>query len=114
MTETLFTNARVVLPDEILEGTVIVRDGKVFEVIAGNVAAPAEDIDGDYLVPGLVELHTDHLESHYMPRPGVAWPAIPAVMAHDAQIAAAGITTVFDALRAGSFEPVDRSAGLIP
>ena len=110
MTETLFTNARVVLPDEILEGTVIVRDGKVFEVIAGNVAAPAEDIDGDYLVPGLVELHTDHLESHYMPRPGVAWPAIPAVMAHDAQIAAAGITTVFDALRAGSFEPVDRSA----
>jgi alpha-D-ribose 1-methylphosphonate 5-triphosphate diphosphatase len=98
------------LPDEIVEGTVIVRNGKVFEVIAGNVAAPAEDIDGDYLIPGLVELHTDHLESHYLPRPGVAWPAIPAVMAHDAQIAAAGITTVFDALRAGSFEPGDRSA----
>ena len=110
MTETLFTNARVVLPDEIIEGTVIVRDGKVFEIIEGNVAAPAEDMEGDYLIPGLVELHTDHLESHFLPRPGVAWPAIPAVMAHDAQIAAAGITTVFDALRAGSFEPGDRSA----
>lgn len=110
MIETLFTNARIVLPDEVIEGTVVVRDGKVFEVIAGDVAASAEDVEGDYLIPGLVELHTDHLESHYVPRPGVAWPAIPAVMAHDAQIAAAGITTVFDALRAGSFEPGDRSA----
>ena len=110
MTETLFTNARIVLPDEIVEGTVVVRDGRVFEVIADRVASPAEDLEGDFLIPGLVELHTDHLESHYLPRPGVAWPAIPAVMAHDAQIAAAGITTVFDALRAGSFEPGDRSA----
>lgn len=110
MIETLFTNASIVLPDEIVKGTVVVRDGKVFEVIEGNVAAPAEDMEGDYLLPGLVELHTDHLESHYLPRPGVAWPAVPAVMAHDAQIAAAGITTVFDALRAGSFDPGDRSA----
>ncbi len=110
MIETLFTNARILLPDEIVEGTVIVRDGKVFEVVQGKVAASAEDMDSDYLIPGLVELHTDHLESHYLPRPGVAWPAIPAVMAHDAQIAAAGITTVFDALRAGAFEPGDRSA----
>jgi len=110
MTDTVFTNARIVLPDEVIEGTVVVRDGRVLEVIAGRVAAPAEDLDGDYLMPGLVELHTDHLESHYLPRPGVAWPAVPAVMAHDAQIAAAGITTVFDALRAGSFEPGDRSA----
>lgn len=110
MTETVFTNARIVLPEEVVEGTLVVRDGKVFEVIAGRVAASGEDLDGDYLMPGLVELHTDHLESHYLPRPGVAWPAVPAVMAHDAQIAAAGITTVFDALRAGSFEPGDRSA----
>ena len=110
MIETLFTNARILLPDEIVEGTVIVRDGKVFEVVQGKVAASAEDMDSDYLIPGLVELHTDHLESHYLPRPGVAWPAIPAVMAHYAQIAAAGITTVFDALRAGAFEPGDRSA----
>jgi alpha-D-ribose 1-methylphosphonate 5-triphosphate diphosphatase len=110
MIETLFTNARILLPGEVVEGTVIVRDGRVFEVIEGNVSSPAEDLHGDYLIPGLVELHTDHLESHYVPRPGVAWPAIPAVMAHDAQIAAAGITTVFDALRAGSFEPGDHSA----
>lgn len=99
------------LPDEVVEGTVVVRDGRIFEILDGRVvSAPAEDLDGDFLIPGLVELHTDHLESHYHPRPGVTWPAVPAVMAHDAQIVAAGITTVFDALRAGSFDPGDLCA----
>src|SRR5690606_6358778 len=64
----------------------------------------------DYLIPGLVELHTDHLESHFTPRPGVRWNAIAAVQAHDAQIATSGITTVFDCLRLGS----DESEGFRP
>ena len=111
MSQSIFTHARIVLPDEVVNGTVVVRDGRIFDILDGEVvSAPAEDMEGDFLIPGLVELHTDHLESHYHPRPGVAWPAIPAVMAHDAQIAAAGITTVFDALRAGTFEPGDLSA----
>jgi alpha-D-ribose 1-methylphosphonate 5-triphosphate diphosphatase len=110
MSETAFTNARIVLANEVVDGTLLVRNGAVAEVAAGRAAAPAEDFEGDYLLPGIVELHTDHLESHYHPRPGVNWPAVPAVMAHDAQIAAAGITTVFDALRAGTFDPGDLSA----
>ncbi len=110
MTETVFTNARIVLPGETLDGTVVVRDGRIFEVIEGNVGRADEDLGGDYLMPGLVELHTDHLENHYHPRPGVAWPPVPAVIAHDAQVVAAGITTVFDALRAGTFDPGDLSA----
>ena len=28
-----------------------------------------EDLGGDFLLPGLVELHTDHLEAHFAPRP---------------------------------------------
>ena len=52
-------------------------------------------------MPGLIELHTDNLEKHFSPRPGVKWPAVPAVMAHDTQIAAGGITTVFDSLSLG-------------
>lgn len=110
MSEMVFTNARIVLAGEVVDGTLIVRDGVIAEVTASRAAAPSEDFEGDYLLPGLVELHTDHLENHYHPRPGVSWPAIPAVMAHDAQIAAAGITTVFDALRAGTFDPGDLSA----
>lgn len=101
--ETVFRNARIVLDDEILKGSVVVRDGRIADVSEGY-SALGEDFDGDYLMPGLIELHTDHLESHYSPRPGVRWGKLAAIQAHDAQIAASGITTVFDCLRMGSDE----------
>lgn len=102
--EKVFSNAKIVTASEIIEGAVLLRDGLIADVTRGSVSAANTDLEGAYLLPGLVELHTDHLESHYRPRPGVAWPAIGALLAHDAQIAAAGITTVFDALRAGAFD----------
>ncbi|MBN9068790.1 MAG: alpha-D-ribose 1-methylphosphonate 5-triphosphate diphosphatase [Rhizobiales bacterium] len=101
--ETILRNARVVLEDEIVTGSVIMRDGLIAGVDTGN-SATGEDMEGDYLVPGLVELHTDHLEQHYAPRPGVLWDSIAALQAHDAQVAGSGITTVFDCLRLGSDE----------
>lgn len=91
------------LEDEIVTGSVIMRDGLIADVDTGN-SATGEDMEGDYLVPGLVELHTDHLEQHYAPRPGVLWDSIAALQAHDAQVAGSGITTVFDCLRLGSDE----------
>ena len=101
-TEIVLTNARVVTCDAEFDGTVVVRDGLIADVITGRSHVPgAIDLDGDYLVPGLVELHTDNLEKHFAPRPGVKWPSLPAVMAHDTQVAAAGITTVFDSLSLG-------------
>jgi len=100
--ETILTNARVVTIDAEFDGTVVVRDGRIVSVDEGRSDAPgAMDLDGDYLLPGLVELHTDNLEKHFAPRPGVKWPSMPALMAHDTQIAAAGITTVFDSLALG-------------
>lgn len=98
--ELILSNARVVLPDAVISGCVVVRDGRIDDVEEG-VTRVGEDMDGDYIIPGLVELHTDHLETHYAPRPGVRWNPRAAVQAHDAQIAASGITTVFDALRCG-------------
>jgi alpha-D-ribose 1-methylphosphonate 5-triphosphate diphosphatase len=100
--ETILTNARVVTLDAEFDGTVVIRDGRIVEVNTGrSCAAGATDLEGDYLVPGLVELHTDNLEKHFAPRPGVKWPSVPAMMAHDTQVAAAGITTVFDSLALG-------------
>lgn len=110
MTEHVFKNARIVLSGEVIDGSLMVRNGNIVAFDSGPTSVPGEDMDGDYLLPGLVELHTDHLEQHYHPRPGVTWPAISAVMAHDAQITASGITTVYDALRAGTFDPNDLSA----
>jgi alpha-D-ribose 1-methylphosphonate 5-triphosphate diphosphatase len=101
MGETSFTNARIVLADAIVEGSLVSQDGIITSIDAG-AAQSGQDLDGDYLIPGLVELHTDHLENHYRPRPGVFWDARASLHAHDVQIAGSGITTVFDAVRIGS------------
>jgi len=101
--ETVFHNAHVVLDDEIISGSILIRDGKIAEISEGP-SRLGEDFEGDYIIPGLIELHTDHLESHYSPRPGVRWMKTAAIQAHDSQVAASGITTVFDCLRMGSDE----------
>ncbi|WP_289035119.1 alpha-D-ribose 1-methylphosphonate 5-triphosphate diphosphatase [uncultured Roseibium sp.] len=105
-----FKNARLVLPDSVMDGALQVEEGKIADISAATTAA-GHDLEGDYLIPGLVELHTDHLEVHYAPRPKVRWNPVSAVQAHDAQIACAGITTVFDALRVGMDEDADLRAG---
>ena len=74
------------------------RGGRYWPLVgAGRV-----DVEGDYLAPGLIEMHTDNAEKHFEPRPGVIWPdALAAMLAHDAQLAAAGVTTVYDSVCAG-------------
>lgn len=99
----LIHNARLVLADRIVEeGWLAVAGGIIVELGEGRPPERGLDLSGDLLLPGLIELHTDHLESHYVPRPKVRWNPLAAVLAYDAQIAASGITTVFDSLRVGS------------
>lgn len=107
----VFRNARVVTRDEVFHGTVRVRDGLLADLARGDsAAAGAIDCEGDHLLPGLVELHTDNLEKHMTPRPKVRWNPAAAAMAHDAQMASAGVTTVFDAIACG--DVMDGSARL--
>ncbi len=103
-------NARIVLPDSVVLGHLDVSDGNI-DVVGAGLGGAGEDLQGDYLIPGLVELHTDHLESHYSPRPGVRWDPLAAIQAHDAQIATAGITTVLDCLRMGADESASFESG---
>lgn len=106
--QTILTNARIVLADQVMEGSVEMAGGVITAI--GSSSSRGVDLEGDFLIPGLVELHTDHLETHYAPRPKVRWHPVAAVQAHDAQIAASGITTVFDAIRVGTDEHADMGA----
>ena len=99
----ILANAMLVLPEETLRGSLVVRDGLIAAIDHGTAVPPgAIDCHGDFVCPGLVELHTDNLERHISPRPRVDWPHHAAIAAHDAELASTGITTVFDALRVGS------------
>ncbi|NJM82159.1 MAG: alpha-D-ribose 1-methylphosphonate 5-triphosphate diphosphatase, partial [Tabrizicola sp.] len=102
-TETILANARLVLPGETLRGSLRMADGRIADIAEGaGVPQGAIDCAGDLVMPGLIELHTDNLERHIEPRPKVDWPHAAAIIAHDAELASVGITTVFDALRVGS------------
>ncbi len=106
MPETLtLANARLILPDGEMIGRVTLAGGEIVELARGAaVPLGAVDCGGDIVAPGLVELHTDNLERHLRPRPSAHWPIKPAIAAHDAELAACGITTVYDAIRVGSIE----------
>ncbi|MFT5651935.1 MAG: alpha-D-ribose 1-methylphosphonate 5-triphosphate diphosphatase [Pseudorhodobacter sp.] len=103
MPQTVLANAMLVLPNEVIEGAICVEGGKIIALDQGNtVPTGAIDCEGDLIMPGLIELHTDNLERHMEPRPKVNWPHASAIIAHDAELTSVGITTVFDALRVGS------------
>ncbi|MGE6386791.1 alpha-D-ribose 1-methylphosphonate 5-triphosphate diphosphatase [Pseudomonas sp. NPDC078416] len=115
LNEQILTNAKIVTAERVFTGTVVLRDGLISEVDQSiSRLAQAQNLNGDYLLPGLVELHTDNLEKHLSPRPGVDWPSASAVMSHDAQIIAAGITTVFDALSIGDVNPKGKRMQQLP
>jgi alpha-D-ribose 1-methylphosphonate 5-triphosphate diphosphatase len=98
----VLANAEVVTAEARFRGSVTVAGGVIVAVEAGGqLAAGAVDCQGELLLPGLIDLHTDHCERHAVPRPGVHWDPLQAAIAHDAQIASAGITTVFDSLVVG-------------
>jgi alpha-D-ribose 1-methylphosphonate 5-triphosphate diphosphatase len=109
-TETVIGNARIVLADRVIEhGWVAFADGKVAEVGEGDAPWVREDAGGDLVMPGLIELHTDHLEAHYIPRPKVYWNPLAAVISYDGQLATSGITTVLDSVRVGREDETDET-----
>ncbi|MEO0773214.1 MAG: alpha-D-ribose 1-methylphosphonate 5-triphosphate diphosphatase [Pseudomonadota bacterium] len=104
MTQThVLANATLILPGETVTGAIAFSGDQITDISTGSaVPVGATDCDGDYVSPGLIELHTDNLERHIQPRPKVDWPHDAAILAHDAELAGTGITTVFDAMRVGS------------
>lgn len=104
MNEQIYTNYRLQLPDQEIIGTLVVRDGKIAEIQPGTVSI-GQNGQGEYLMPGLIELHTDNLEKCMSPRPAVKWPLPAALCYHDRDLISSGITTVCDAIAIGDIKP---------
>lgn len=104
MNEQVYTNYRLLLPDQEIIGTLVVQDGKITDIQPGivNIGQNGQE---DYLMPGLIELHTDNFEKCMSPRPGVQWPLEAAAYYHDRDLISAGITTVCDAISIGDVKP---------
>ena len=108
MQEKVYTNYRLLLPTEEILGTLVIRDGAIADIQPG-IVSQGQNGDGDYLLPGLIELHTDNLEKCISPRPGVRWNLNAAAINHDRDLISSGITTVCDAIAIGDVTPKEDS-----
>ena len=96
------TKAKIVTEDKVVEGTIVCEDDQIVDITETNVLA-GEPIEGDFIIPGIIDIHTDNLERHYFPRPNVDWDPVSAAVIHDGNCLSVGVTTVFDSLSVGSW-----------
>jgi alpha-D-ribose 1-methylphosphonate 5-triphosphate diphosphatase len=101
--ETRFDDVTLVTTEGAVRGSVTMAQGVFIAVEVEPAGGPrGEPWNGDFLLPGLIDIHTDHVEKHVFPRSHVLWDFATAIMAHDSQVAAGGVTTVFDAICVGA------------
>lgn len=98
--KTCLTNARVILADEVVEdGAVLIDDGVIRSICPDGIGDAREvPLDGQWLMPGMVDLHCDAIEKEAEPRARVMFPLDLACVNIDRRNAAAGITTPFHAM----------------
>jgi alpha-D-ribose 1-methylphosphonate 5-triphosphate diphosphatase len=106
-------NARVLLPDDVIETDVLVADGLIQEIggrEGGGSFRAERRIDGRglLLAPAMIDIHGDAFERQLMPRPNVFFPIEAALLDTDRQLATNGIATAYHALTL-SWEPGLRS-----
>ncbi|TSD09238.1 alpha-D-ribose 1-methylphosphonate 5-triphosphate diphosphatase [Haloglomus irregulare] len=108
------TNARVVTTDSVVEGGVRVEGDRIIGVgdVDTTSATQVIDVGGRYVLPGLVDLHGDDIESHLYPRAGARMDTNMALAAADRANLAAGITTKFHAVSFERDEDEGRSPAL--
>lgn len=106
MNSLLISNARVVTPDGLIPGgSVWIEDGVIRE--AGVITAPAAfsgkvlDAGGAFVLPGIIDMHTDAMDAEIVPRPGADIPVEVAFRELERKMCSCGITTVFHSLHLG-------------
>ena len=89
----IINNVKLVLEDDVVQGSLEIEGG-IIRAFAESPSSLPEALDGEggWLLPGLIELHTDNLDKFFTPRPKVDWPAHSAMSSHDALMVASGIT----------------------
>jgi len=109
MKPSLLTNARIVLPHAVVEGTIAIAADRIVEIMPDRHFAEGVDLHGQWLIPGVIDLHTDYLEKEINPRPKTDFPLPIAFHMMDQRALACGLTTVLGAVRFSNDHGADSS-----
>lgn len=105
----LLYNARVVTPQGLIEtGYVQLSNGKITAVAAGDADHLSDqnalDAQGKFLLPGLIDVHTDAIDVEISPRRRADFPIDVAFRELERRMSGCGITTVYHSMHLGYFE----------
>src|SRR5262245_28603481 len=112
MTRQILTNATVVLAHRTIHGSVVIEGDRIAEVKATSRYADGLDLQGQLLVPGVIDIHTDYMEKELNPRPSANFPLDMAFHFMDARAIACGLTTVLGAARISNEEETQSKISL--
>lgn len=98
MNSHILTNARIITPKDNFEGSVVLENGIITDILRGKKIVEGIDLKGQWLIPGIIDIHSDYLEKEIHPRPSAKFPIPFAMHFMDARAAACGITTLFSAI----------------
>jgi alpha-D-ribose 1-methylphosphonate 5-triphosphate diphosphatase len=96
-------NAQIVTLSGVQEGTLIIEDGKIVEILPTGHAESAStgeaiDAEGCYVMPGLIDMHSDALEKEIQPRPNTFFPLHMSFFELEKKLAGCGVTTIYHSL----------------
>ncbi len=105
--QTLIKGAHIVLPDRVVHGDLLIVGRKIERIIPKKERRVLEeniriiDAGGMYLLPGMIDLHSDAIEKEIEPRPKTHFPIRSSLYELEKKLAASGITTIYHSISMG-------------
>lgn len=103
--KTCIYNANIILPDEVIKGYIAIEDNKITKVSKGtphmegaNPYTALIDAEEAYVMPGMIDIHSDAIEKEIQPRPNTLFPVEMAFYELEKKLAGSGITTMYHSL----------------
>jgi alpha-D-ribose 1-methylphosphonate 5-triphosphate diphosphatase len=106
MSRLIIAGGLAVLPHEVAAADIVVERGRI-AAIGPHIADGAEpgdtvvDAAGQWVLPGLVDIHCDAIEKETEPRPNTLFPMAMAFLQFEKKLAGHGITTMLHSLSLG-------------
>ena len=106
----VFINANLVTPDRVIEdGCMSVENGVITEIgkKIDTDHAKVTDVKGRYILPGIIDIHSDMIENILQPRSTAVMDYNMGLEEAEKQLAACGITTIYHSVsmyREGSWD----------
>jgi alpha-D-ribose 1-methylphosphonate 5-triphosphate diphosphatase len=111
MSRQILTNAAIVLPHGTLLGSVVIEDDRIADISTTPRYVDGLDLGGQFLIPGVIDIHTDYMEKELNPRPSASFPLEMAFHFMDVRAIACGLTTVLGAARISNDEERETRVG---